>query len=163
MVGASLGQRDIYYRILDEDDEYAARRAALIVTLGAVSAAAGAVGIGGLAPIWYFAGAILGWALATSVIYAAALFIPGHRPSDARRNLTIALGFAYSPALLLFLGMVPVFGPLLLLGILIWIAGTSVVAAMAALELEVETGIVVSFAGWIVLFALTLLVPTLIV
>jgi type IV secretory pathway VirB6-like protein len=162
VMGAALWKQDTYYQVLDED-EYAVRRAGVIVTLGAISAAAGAVGAGAFAPTWHFAGALFGWSLAAAIIYGAALrFVPGSRPAGAHTRLLIALGFAYSPALLLFLGAVPIFGPLLLLGILVWIACTMILATMTALELEMEPATMLACAGWIPLFTLTLLVPSLI-
>jgi hypothetical protein len=162
VMGAALWKQDTYYQVLDED-EYSGSRACLIVTFGAIAAALGAVEAGARAPAWHFVGAILGWSLAAAIIYGAArLFVPIGRPAGARGRLSIALGFAYSPALLLFLGAVPIFGPLLLLGVLMWIACTMVMATMTALELEMEPAIMLACAGWIPLFTLTLLVPTLI-
>jgi hypothetical protein len=162
MVSAALGQRQTYYEALDSD-EYAGGRAGLIVTLGAISAAAGALGLGPFAPFWHFAGAILGWSLAVAVIYATAvMLVRGKLPPNCRRRMLIALGFAYSPAALLMLGIVPVFGPLFVIGILIWLGVTTVVAVITALEMEEETAVITAFAGWIPLFALTLIAPQLI-
>jgi hypothetical protein len=124
-VGAALGRREAYYAL--DEDEFAGGRAGLIITLGAISAAAGAMRLGVLAPTWYFAGAILGWSLAANVTYMiATMLFRGRRQAAGLRRLQVALGFAYSPALLLFLG-IAVFGPLLL-----WHShldrGTSVIA-----------------------------------
>jgi hypothetical protein len=128
--------------------------------LGAIAAAVGGLGSGGTAPAIHFLSAITGWAVAASLIYLVGMIaVPGRRPERAGKRVLTALGLSYSPAMLLFLGALPIFGPLFLLGILMWIAGTTVVAVMTSLELEVEQAVIVASTGWVGLFALTLVVP----
>jgi hypothetical protein len=159
MVNASLGQRKTYYEAMD-DDEHANGRAAIIVMFGAIAAAAGAVGDGTLAPALHFAGLLAGFAAAAALMMGIArLTVAGNRPDAHARRLLVALGFAFSPAVLLVLGFVPIFGPLLVLGILIWLGVTMVVTAMTALDAETEAALIIAFGGWMALFSLGLLVP----
>jgi hypothetical protein len=163
LVSAAAGRRQAYYDALDSD-EYSDARARIVVVAGGFSAAAGAVGLGLTAPAWHFIFAVLGWGLAAAVIYGAAvLFMPGRRPDGARRRLLVSLAFAYSPAAMMFLGAFPVFGPLFLLAVLIWMGWTFTVAVPVALELEADQGAVIALCGWVFLFAFTLIAPSMLV
>jgi hypothetical protein len=162
MVAASRAKKAIYYDAVD-DDPHADGRAALIVILGAFSAGIGALGDGVSSPIWYFACATAGWMLSISAIHLIAVtLLPGKRPTHSYRRLSVAMGLAYSPAVFLMLGAVPIYGPLFTLAVLGWIAVTSVVAIETSLEVDRESALVTAFAGWMCLFAFTLIVPQLI-
>ena len=162
MVSAALAKRRVYQEAV-ESDPYAGGRARLILLLGALSAAIGGLGAGAFAPLWYFAGALCGWWVYTGIIYVTALIlIPGKRPQNLYRRLLVSLGLAYSPAIFLVLGLLPVYGPLFTLGVLIWLGVTGVAAVGVALEMERETVWLTTFAGWIFLFAVTLIAPQLV-
>ena len=134
MVAASRANKAIYYDAVD-DDPYADGRAVLIVLVGAFAAGIGALGGSASAPLWHFGGAIVGWLLAVSAVHLIAIaLLPGKRPAHSYRRLAVALGLAYSPAIFLFLGAVPIYGPMFTLTVLGWLAITAVVAIQTALE-----------------------------
>jgi hypothetical protein len=73
------------------------------------------------------------------------------------------VGLASAPALLLVLGAVPVYGPLFVLGIFIWILVAMTVAVEPALELTRESAILTAAVAWLLFFAIAQVAPTFLV
>ncbi len=156
MVAAALLDREVYEDV--RRDQQATGRAAIIVTLGALAAGIGAVN-GGLASVlWHALAALPAW-----TAYAGGVYLVGTRMLGARQvplvRLLQAAGLAGSPALLLVLGAVPVYGPLFILGVQLWVLVAMGRAAEPALELDKESALLASAIGWVPFFAISQLAP----
>ncbi len=160
MIAASMLKENVYEEAVERDPN-ATGRAGFIVVVGALAAAIGAFGAGPFVPVWHFVFALCGWwAYAGIVYFTATRLLEGVRPPpDAYRRVLSALGLAHTPAIFLALGLIPVYGPLLTLGVLIWLLVTGIVAVGAALELDRQSAAMATAAGWLFLFAVTLIGP----
>ena len=154
---AALLQQETYKSI--SRDPQATGRAALIVGAGAVSAGIGALG-GGIGPgFGHVIAALAGWiACAATVqivgtrVFGGRIVSPGAVPQ--------AIGLASVPALLLVLGALPVYGPLFVLGIFVWLLVAMTVAVEPALELVRESAIMTAAVAWLMFFAIAVVAPT---
>lgn len=134
-----------------EADESATVQALLVVALAAASSGIGALSGG----VYHFflglLGPIIGW-----LIYAVVVFVvggmvfpePGTK-ADAGEVLR-TVGFASSPGLLYFLGLIPFIGGLISLAIAVWVLVATVIAVRQALDYK-STGraVGVCVLGWI--------------
>jgi hypothetical protein len=160
IVGAALLKQETYESV--RRDPQATGRAALIVVAGAVAAGIGAAG-GGLAPgFGHVIAGLAGW-----MACAATVQIVGRRVFGGRNvspgSVPQTVGLASAPALLLVLGAVPVYGPLFVLGIFIWILVAMTVAVEPALELTRESAILTAAVAWLLFFAIAQVAPTFLV
>jgi hypothetical protein len=73
------------------------------------------------------------------------------------------LGLAFSPALLLWLGLVPTYGPLFVLGIHVWVLAATYVAGVSQLQLHQEPALAAAAAATLTLFAFSQVAPLLLV
>jgi hypothetical protein len=71
-----------------------------------------------------------------------------------------AIGLASAPALLLVLGALPVYGPLFVLAIFVWLLVAMTVAVEPALELVRESAIMTAAVAWLLFFAIAVVAPT---
>ena len=114
MVAAALLKSEVYDDL--KRDREATGRATLIVGLGSVAAAIGAAGFGLVSVAWHAIAGPLGWAAYTGTVYIISRWVIGGRRQTLLR-LYQAAGLASSPALLLVLGVVPVYGTLFVLAV----------------------------------------------
>ena len=145
-------------------DQNANGRARLIVSLGILAAVIGAAGSGLASAIVHLPAAALGWGAYAVAVYAfGTQAFRGRRDKDAFTRLLQGLGLASAPAFLLVLGIVPVYGPLFILAAYMWLLLTTVAAVIPALELDSQSALVTGTAGCVVLFAVSQVVPLLLV
>jgi hypothetical protein len=162
MMGAAQLNNDVYEDV--ERDVDATSQAAIVVLIVAVSSAIGQLlegGIGGL--VVGFIGAFASWIVWSAVTYwvGKTLF----RTENTRVTLgqmLRTLGFAQSPGVLNFLGIVPGVGPLVLLATAIWTIVAGVVAIRQAMDFStgraIGTGLV-SFIPVAIIVGLVLALP----
>jgi len=135
LLGALKLDASVYEEV--EHDRGALGQAAGVVALAALAQGIGAASEGGLAvPLAGVLGAILGWFLATAVIWLVGVQLLGH--SSDYPELLRTTGFASAPAVLAALLILPL-GPLRgLLGFGIWLL--SIVAYVVAVRQALDTG-----------------------
>jgi hypothetical protein len=157
IAGAALLKQETYESV--RRDAQATGRAALIVVAGAVAAGIGAAGGGLAAGFGHVIAALAGW-----IVCAATVQIVGKRVFGGRNvspgSMAQTVGLASAPALLLVLGAVPVYGPLFVLGIFIWILVAMTVAVESALEVTRESAILTAAVAWLLFFAIAQVAPT---
>jgi len=146
-------------------DPIASSQARVIVATGAAAAAIGAFWGGPLAIIAYLLAGVIGWvAFAYLTYWVGTTVFPGRKSDETRTLLFQALGIASAPRILMLSGLVlPLFAPLIALALFIWVLATAVPATQYALELDRESSILTAITGALALFAVSLMLPALIV
>jgi hypothetical protein len=160
IVGAALLNQETYEGV--RRDPQATERAAVIVIAGAISAGIGAVGGGVAAGFGHVIAALVGWIACAVTVQIVGRQVFGGR-NVAPGVVPQTVGLASAPALLLVLGAVPVYGPLFVLAIFIWLLVTMTVAVEPALELDRESAILTAAVAWLLFFAIAQVAPTFLV
>ena len=158
VVGAALLKEETYESV--SRDSQATGRAAIIVAAVALSAGIGAVEAGIVPALGHLIAALVGWIGCAAIVQFVGREAFGGRNSSPRA-VPESLGLATVPALLLFLGAVPVFGPLFVLAIFGWLLVTMTLAVEQSLELNRESAILTAAFGWLLFFAIAQVAPTL--
>lgn len=152
MVGAATLDIDTYEEV--EHDESATSQAAIVVAIVAVAAAVGGVGSGGGGLIAGLVSAFAGWLIwsATTYLIGTSLFAGKATWGELLRTL----GFAQSPGVLYVLGIVPILGLFVKLGVWVWLLVAGIVAIRQALDVDTGKAILTALIGWgvYVLFAI---------
>jgi hypothetical protein len=162
MLNAALLKESVYEEM--ENDPLAIGQAKVIVSLAAATAAIGAATAGLPAMVVYMLASPLGWIAHTYVAYwVATLAFRGRIRSGGRDGLLAGFGFAGTPRIFFLLGAVPVYGPLFILMTLVWVGATTTVAAKQTLELDEPSAAAVAMASCLALFAVSVVVPSLLV
>lgn len=148
MIGAAKLDVTIYEEV--EADKTALGQAVAVVVLQGVAAGVGLSTSGGLAGVVvHTTGGLIGWFLwALAVFLIGTKLMPEPQTQSDMGELLRTMGFAASPGVLVVLRGIPVLGPLIALGSLIWMLVAMVVAVRQALDYQ-STGraIVVSVLG----------------
>jgi hypothetical protein len=156
MLAASLFKEEIFRDL--EQDRLASRRAALIVCLGSLALGIGFLGDGLASVLWHVAGGVTGWAAFAAAVYLAGTSILGAPPARHIHYFRVA-GLASSPAVIFALGIVPVYGPLFVLAVSVWMTAATAVALTPALELDRGNAVIAAATGWVVYFAVAIVLP----
>lgn len=134
-----------------EADESATNQAAIIVALAAVSTGIGLVATDG--GLGFFGGifeGILGWiASAAAIWFIGTKFLAAPETSADIGQVLRTLGFASTPTLLAFTGVLPVIGPFLSFIVGVWALVATFTAIRCALEMSNGRAIVTTFLGLI--------------
>lgn len=131
-------------------DPHALAEAAIVVAAVAISAGIGHVnyGAGGL-----LAGIILslvGWVVSAAIIYFVGTRITGTpTTSGSVQSLLRTLGYASAPNIFSFLGIIWLFGGIVLFVLSIWTLITTVLAIRAALGIGLMRAVVTGLVAWI--------------
>lgn len=150
MVRASQLDSAVYEEV--ERDIDATTQAAIVVAIVAVSTGIGQLrdnGILGL--VLGIVGGLVGW-----VVWAAITYFVGKTIfKTANTRVTMGemlrtLGFARSPGVLNFLGVIPVLGVIVLLITGIWTLITGVIAIRQAMDFSTGRAIGTAIIGWII-------------
>lgn len=157
IVGAALLKEETYENL--SRDSHATGRAAIIVAAIALSAGIGSVGAGIAPALGHVIAALVGWIACATIVQFVGKAAFGGRNSSSRA-VPESLGLASVPALLLFFGAVPVFGPLFVLAIFGWLLVTMTLAVEQSLELNRESAILTAAFGWLLFFAIAQVAPT---
>jgi hypothetical protein len=162
MAMASLLKGDVYEDV--KQDQHAIGQVAVILSVTALATAIGAFWGGPKAMIVYTLASPIGWALyaATSYWVGTQVFRGRDKPWSLGASLT-AFGFASSPRLFFLLALVPIYGPLFVLLVLVWVAVSTTFAAKQALELDDADAAVTAMISTLALFAASIVAPSLIV
>jgi Yip1 domain len=162
MIGAAQLNNDVYESV--ERDVDATSQAATVVLVVAIASGIGRLlddSIGGL--IVGFISAFVSWIAWSAVTYWVGKTI--FRTENTRVTLgemLRTLGFAQSPGVLNFLGIIPVIGPLVLFVTAIWSLIAGIVAIRQAMDFStgraIATGIV-SFIPVAIIVAIILALP----
>jgi len=163
VTAAAMLKWEIYEEI--KKDPIASPQARVIVAAGAAAAGIGAFWSGPFAIIAYVVAGLLGWlAFAYLTYWVGTTVFPGRRTDESRDLLLKALGIASAPRILMLSGVVlPLFGPLIALALFIWVLAAAVPATQYSLELDRESSILTAIAGALALFAVSLMIPALII
>ncbi len=131
-------------------DPHALAEAGIVVAAVAISAGIGHVnyGAGGL-----LAGIILslvGWVVSAAIIYFVGTRITGTpTTSGSVQSLLRTLGYASAPNIFSFLGIIWIFGGIVLFVLSIWTLITTVLAIRAALGISLMRAVATGFVAWI--------------
>ena len=154
MVGAATLDIETYEEV--EHDESATPQAAIVVGIVAVSAAIGGVGAGGGGLIAGLISAFAGWLIWSAMTYLIGTSLFAGKATWG--ELLRTLGFAQSPGVLYVLGIVPVLGWFVKLGVWIWLLVAGIVAIRQALDVDTGKAILTALIGWgvYVIFAIVM-------
>ncbi len=143
LLGAATLSVPTYEEI--EADPSATVQAAGVVGLVALASALGALEVGPGGLIAGVLGAYLGWALWSATCYIVGVRIFGGTADWGELLRTI--GFAQVPGVLLVLRILPGFGTLLYLFVLLWMIGAVLVAIRQALDFGSGRALATALAG----------------
>lgn len=147
MQGAALLHIDTYEEV--EADQTATGQAAGVVALVAIAQAIGSAGEGGFGIFAGVISALLGWLLWAGITYliGAKLF----RGTATWGELLRTIGFAQTPGVLHVLGLIPVLGGIIRLGVLLWVLIAGIIAIRQALDISTGRAILTAVLGWLVI------------
>jgi len=150
LIGALKLDASVYEEV--EHDPDAMGQAALVVGLGAVAAAIGAIGSGGGGVVGGILMAFLGWAFGAGVVWLVGVRMMGH--TSDYPELLRTLGFASAPRVLLVVGFVPVLGGLVALAAAILSLIAWVIAVRQALDVETGRAVLVCVLAFLLQLAI---------
>ena len=143
MIGAAMLDIGTYEEV--EHDSSATGQAAIVVAIVAVCAAMGNVGDGGGGAISALISAFLGW-----LVWSGVTYVIGDKVFDGTATwgeLLRTLGFAQTPGVLYFLGIIPILGGLASFFVWIWLLVTGIVAIRQALDFSTGKAILTALLG----------------
>ncbi len=157
---AALLNENVYHDF--DEDPYATGRGRLVLGLALLAAAIGAAGSGPASMLVHVPAFALGWAAFALTVYTMGTqAFPGRRSPETLPKLVRVLGLATAPALLLVMGVVPVYGPLFVLAAYIWLLLTTATAVAGPLELNRDSSLILATVGCLVLFTVSQVAPLL--
>jgi hypothetical protein len=145
MKGAAMLDVNTYEDV--EADHTATGQAAGVVALVAAAQAIGASGLGLGAILAGVAGAVLGW-----LVWAGITYIIGDKLLGGTATwgeLLRTLGFAQAPGVLYVLGIIPLLGWVVRVGVGIWILIAGIIAIRQALDFSTGKAVLTALIGWI--------------
>ena len=150
LIGALKLDPSVYEEV--EHDPDAMGQAAMVVALGAVAAAIGAMGSGGAGVLGGIMAAFLGWAFGAGVVWLVGVQVMGH--SSDYPELLRTLGFASAPRVLLVVGFIPALRGLAGLAVLVLSLIAWVIAVRQALDVETGRAVLVCVLAFLVQIAI---------
>jgi hypothetical protein len=159
MIAAAKLDVQLYEEV--EADADATSQAALVVGLAAVASAIGGAGGGAAGFFGGLVAAFVGWLLWSGVTYLIGDKLLGGTATWGELLRTI--GFAQSPGVLYVLAIVPIFGGLIRLAVLVWLLVAGIIAIRQALDFSTGKAVLTAVLGWLVmaLVSAALLPPSL--
>jgi hypothetical protein len=157
MMGAATLNVPTYEEV--EHDKTATGQAAGVVALVAVASAIGAIGMGPGAMIGGLISAFVGW-----LIWSGVTLVIGTKVFDGTADMgemLRTLGFAQSPGVLNVLGVIPVLGWLVQIGVSIWMLVCGVIAVRQALDFTTGKAVGTVLLGWLCYLVVGLLLVSL--
>src|SRR5919108_4358867 len=147
MKGAALLHIDTYEEV--EADQTATGQAAGVVVLIAIAQAIGGAGEGGLGILAGVVSALLGWLLWAGITYLIGAKLLGGTATWGELLRTI--GFAQTPGVLHVLGLLPVLGGIIRIGVAIWVLMAGIIAIRQALDVGTGKALLTAVLGWLVI------------
>ncbi len=159
MIAAAKLDVQLYEEV--EADADATSQAALVVGVVAVASAIGGAGGGAAGFFGGLVAALVGWLLWSGVTYLIGDKLLGGTATWGELLRTI--GFAQSPGVLYVLAIVPGFGGLVRLAVLVWLLVAGIIAIRQALDFSTGKAVLTALLGWLVMALLSaaLLAPSL--
>ena len=153
MIGAAMLREEVYEEV--EHDTEATPQAALVVILGALAGGIGAISIGIGWIVFGIVTGLIGWAVYAFLAHwiGTTWFAKEGTQADWGQLLR-TLGFANSPAILLFIGILPFVGLLISLIVFVWILVTTVVAIRHALDFDTGSAILTAVVSWVAMLVI---------
>src|SRR6266540_1093276 len=143
-------------------------QARVIVAAAAAAAGIGAFWAGPVAIVLYALAGLLGWlACAYLTHFVGTVFFPGRQSLENKQLLFKTLSFANAPRMIVAVGLV--FGaflplmPLIVLGVLLWSLVAMVLATEYSLEIDRQSATLTALTSWLALFAISFVLPALVV
>jgi hypothetical protein len=166
MVRAAKLEVNLYEEV--EADNKATIPAMWVVVIASVAAGIGAgiagiiAGNGPLSFLWGLLGgvavALVGWLAWAGITYLlGTTVLKGPNTSATWGELLRTIGFAQSPGVLKILSFIPFLGGLVSLAASIWMLIATVIGVRQALDVSTGRAIAVCIVGWLIYFALGLL------
>ena len=155
-IGAAMLDVDTYEEV--EADQSATGQAALVVLTVAVASAIGASGSGSNGVLGAVLSAFMGW-----LIWAGVTNLVGTRLLGGTADwgeLLRTLGFAQAPGVLLVLGIVPLLGFFVGLGVWVWMLLTGLVAIRQALDFSTGKALITAVVSMVVVFVASVAIGT---
>ena len=158
-----------------KEDPIAVSQARVMVGAAAAAGGVGALWAGPVAVVMYAAAGLLGWLAAAHLTYwVGTVFFPGRREQESKDLLFKVMGLCQAPRLILLVGMVlPVIGlvvpsmsvllPLIVLGVLLWVLVAMIPATQYSLEIDRESATLTVLTSWLALFAISFVIPAVLV
>lgn len=153
MRGAAFLDVDTYDAV--EHDRGATVQAATVVMIVAVAQAIGSSGAGSQGIFGGLIAAIGGWLMMSGITYLIGDKLLGGTATWG--ELLRTLGFAQAPGVLYVFAIIPFFGVLVRLVIVMWILLASVIAIRQALDFGTGRALITAFLGWLAIAIPTLL------
>ena len=153
MKGAALLDVATYEEV--EHDEEATLQALAVVAMAAVARAIGGLQLGPLYMLRLAGSEVVGW-----LVFAGLAYLVGSKLFDGRATwgeVLRTMGFAHTPALLVALAFVPLFGWLVETVVVFWVLWASVVALRQALDVSTGRAVVTGIIAWLLWAVLTVL------
>jgi hypothetical protein len=147
MKGAALLDVDTYEEV--EADQTATGQAAGVVALVAVAQAIGGAGAGGSGVLAGVVSALLGWLLWAGITYLIGAKLFGGTATWGELLRTIR--FAQTPGVLHVLGLIPILGGIIRVGVAIWVLMAGIIAIRQALDISTGRAILTAGLGWLVI------------
>lgn len=147
-----------------EADSKATGQALLVVVLSSLAAGIGGIGkmgdSGPLGMVFATLAALVGWVVwALLTYFIGTRILPGPKTKADFGQLLRTTGFSSAPGMIRVLGVIPLFGAVVLLASAVWMLIAMVIAVRQALDYE-STGraVAVCILGWLFSLALSLFV-----
>ncbi len=153
MIGAAKLEVKTYEEV--EHDPNAMGQAIGVVVLSAVASGLGSLG-GGLSGLTTgIVFALVGWFLWAGIIFLVGTKVmPEPQTKADLGQLLRTMGFAASPGVFNILGIIPLFGWIARIGVMIWQLVAMIVAVRAALDYQkTEKAVLVCVVGWVAYMA----------
>jgi hypothetical protein len=153
MIGAAKLERAIYEEV--EHDPNAMGQAIGVVVLSAVATGIGSLG-GGLSGLTTgIVLALVGWFIWAGIIFLVGTKVmPEPQTKADLGQLLRTMGFAASPGVFNVLGIIPLLGWLVRIGVMLWQLVAMIIAVRAALDYQkTEKAVLVCLIGWVAYMA----------
>lgn len=155
-LGAAMLDVDTYEEV--EADQSATSQAAMVVVAVAVAGAIGASGSGSNGMLGAVLSAFVGW-----LVWAGVTNLVGTRLLGGTADwgeLLRTLGFAQAPGVLMVLGILPLLGFFVGLGVWVWMLLTGLVAIRQALDFSTGKALVTAVVSSLVVFLASVVIAT---
>jgi hypothetical protein len=156
-------------------DPIALSQSRVMVAAAAAAGGVGAFWAGPVAVVMYAAAGFLGWLAAAHLTYwVGTVFFPGRKDAESKDLLFKVIGLCQAPRLILLVGFVlPVIGlvvpamsvllPFVVLSVLLWVLVAMVPATQYSLEIDRESATLTVLTSWLALFAISFVIPAVLV
>jgi hypothetical protein len=160
MIGAAKLETAIYEEV--EHDPNAMGQAIGVIVLSAVASGIGSLGGGVSALVFGIVFALVGWFIWAGIIFLVGTKImPEPETKADLGQLLRTMGFAASPGVFNVLGIIPLFGWIVRIGVMIWQLVAMVIAVRAALDYKkTEKAVLVCVIGWVAYMAAVFLLTS---